>query len=113
MSVALLITFRYLGVMIVLNLVLLVFLFFPPLFPFVFYAVNGYLLSREYFELVASRRAGADEIRELRKAHRGQLFVAGVIVALLLTTPGINLLAPVVATAATSSNRSACWSSSR
>ena len=100
MSVALLMTFRYLGVMIVLNLVLLVFLFFPPLFPFVFYAVNGYLLSREYFELVASRRAGADEIRELRKAHRGRLFVAGVIVALLLTIPGVNLLAPVVATAA-------------
>ena len=100
MSVALLMTFRYLGVMIVLNLVLLVFLFFPPLFPFVFYAVNGYLLSREYFELVASRRAGADEIRELRKAHRGRLFVAGMIVALLLTIPGVNLLAPVVATAA-------------
>ena len=97
---ALLTTLRYLGVMIVLNLGLLVFLFFPPLFPFVFYAVNGYLLSREYFELVASRRAGADEIRELRKAHRGKLFVAGVIVAVLLTIPGVNLLAPVVATAA-------------
>jgi uncharacterized protein involved in cysteine biosynthesis len=99
-SAALLTTFRFLGVMIVLNLALLVFLFFPPLFPFVFYAVNGYLLSREYFELVASRRAGADEIRQLRKAHRGRLFVAGVIVAVALTIPGVNLLAPVVATAA-------------
>lgn len=97
---ALLTTLRYLGVMIVLNLGLLVFLLFPPLFPFVFYAVNGYLLSREYFELVASRRAGADEIRELRKAHRGKLFVAGVIIAVALTIPGVNLLAPVVATAA-------------
>ena len=99
-SAALWMTFRFLGVIIVLNLGLLVFLFFPPLFPFVFYAVNGYLLGREYFELVASRRAGGDEIRELRKAHRGRLFVAGVIVAVALTIPGINLLAPVVATAA-------------
>ena len=97
---ALMVALRYLGVLVALNLVLLVFLLLGPLFPFVFYTVNGYLLSREYFELVASRRAGTDEIRELRKAHRGRLFVAGMIVALLLTIPGVNLLAPVVATAA-------------
>lgn len=98
-SAALLTALRYLGIMVVLNLGLLVFLFFPPLFPFVFYGVNGYLLSREYFELVASRRAGVEETRTLRKAHRGRLFLAGVIVAVALTIPGVNLLAPVVATA--------------
>ena len=62
--------------------------------------MNGYLLSREYFELVALRRIGPVEARALRKAHRGRLFVAGVIITLLLTVPGVNLLAPVVATAA-------------
>ena len=34
----------------------LVFLFIPPLIPFVFYLLNGYLLGRESFELVAVRR---------------------------------------------------------
>ncbi len=90
----------YLGVMIALNMVLLIFLLLPPLFPFVFYAVNGYLLGREYFELVALRRTGLEEARRLRKAHRGKLFIAGVATALLLTIPVVNLLAPVVVTAA-------------
>lgn len=90
----------YLGAFILLNFLALFFLIFPPVFPFVFYGVNGYLLSREYFELVALRRIGPVEARALRKAHRGRLFVAGVIIALLLTVPVVNLLAPVVATAA-------------
>ena len=90
------VSIKFLVMMMAINLFVMIFLLVPPVFPFVFYAVNGYLLSREYFELVASRRAGADEIRELRKAHRGRLFVAGMIVALLLTIPGVNLLAPIV-----------------
>ncbi|HIC29274.1 MAG TPA: hypothetical protein EYO85_07535 [Rhodospirillales bacterium] len=97
---AVLVTLGYLGVLIVLNLFLLVFLLIPPLFPFVFYTVNGYLLGREYFELVALRRIGPEEARRLRKAHRGKLFLTGVIMALLLTLPVVNLLAPVVITAA-------------
>jgi uncharacterized protein involved in cysteine biosynthesis len=91
---------RYLGALVFLNLLLLPFLLFPPVFPFVFYTVNGYLLGREYFELVALRRVGPADMRRLRKANRGRLFVAGVVVTLLLTIPVVNLLAPVVATAA-------------
>ncbi|NQV85372.1 MAG: EI24 domain-containing protein [Rhodospirillales bacterium] len=97
---ALLVGLRYLGVLVALNLVLLVFLLLGPLFPFVFYAVNGYLLGREYFELVAMRRLGPDAARRLRLAHRGELFLAGVVMAFLLTLPVVNLLAPVVITAA-------------
>ena len=85
--------------MVVLNLVMLVFLLIPPLFPFVFYGVNGYLLGREFFELVALRRIGLEEVRNLRKAHRGRLFLAGIVIAFLFTVPGLNLVAPVIATA--------------
>ena len=91
---------RYLGMLVALNLVLLVFLLLGPLFPFVFYSVNGYLLGREYFELVAMRRLGPAQARQLRLAHRGELFLAGVVMAFLLTLPVVNLLAPVVVTAA-------------
>jgi CysZ protein len=93
-------TLGYLAVMMALNVVALLFLLLPPVFPFVFYAVNGYLLSREYFELVALRRIGPDHARALRRAHRGELFAVGVIMMVLLTIPVVNLLAPVVATAA-------------
>ncbi len=91
---------RFSALLVVLNIAALVFLVVPPLFPFVFLGLNGYLLGREYFELVAHRRVRAEEARALRKAHRARLFAAGVVIAALLTVPGVNLLAPVVATAA-------------
>ena len=93
-------TAGFLAAMVVLNLVMLIFLLIPPLFPFVFYGVNGYLLGREFFELVALRRIDLEEVRHLRKAHRGRLFLAGIVIAFLFTVPGLNLVAPVIATAA-------------
>ena len=93
-------TLSYLAAALVLNLAALAFLVAPPVFPFVFYAVNGYLLGREFFELVALRRGGREQARALRKAHRWQVFAAGVTMTVLLTIPLVNLLAPVVATAA-------------
>ena len=74
-------------------------LFFPPINACAFYGLNGYLLGREYFELVALRRFDPREARAFRRAHGGRLFVAGVIIAVMLTVPLFNLLAPVVATA--------------
>ena len=91
---------KYLAILVVLNLLLLVFLLTGPLFPFVFYAVNGYLLGREYFELVALRRMGPVEMRLLRRDRRGAITVAGVVMAFLLTVPVVNLLTPIIATAA-------------
>lgn len=93
-------TAKFLAVLIVLNLVILVFLPFPPVFPFVFYAVNGYLLGREYFELVALRRVDAAELKSLRSKFRGRMFLAGLVTAFLLTVPFVNLVAPIIGTAA-------------
>lgn len=93
-------TLRFLAIMVGLNLVVLIFLLFPPVFPFVFYGVNGYLLGREYFELVALRRLEPDQARALRKRHQGALFVSGAATAFLLTVPIVNLLAPIIFTAA-------------
>ena len=71
----------------------------PIFFPFVFLGVNGYLISREYFELVALRRVGREDAKRIRLAHRNRLFLAGVGIAVLLAIPVVNLLAPVIATA--------------
>ncbi|HEB79154.1 MAG TPA: hypothetical protein ENI79_01590 [Rhodospirillales bacterium] len=90
---------KFLAIIIILNMALLPFLIIPPLFPFVFYSVNGYLLSREYFEMVAQRRISPKEAKTLRRTHRGPLFFSGVLIAFMLTIPVINLLAPIVATA--------------
>ena len=90
---------KFFGLMLLLNLILLPFLLIPPVFPFVFYGVNGYLLGREYFELVAARRLDPIEARSLRRRHGRTLFIAGVLIAFLLTIPFVNLLAPLVGTA--------------
>ena len=85
---------------VILNILALPLYFVPPFNLFVFYALNGYLLGREYYELVAHRRIEPAEARRLRAAFRGQCFVAGVAIALLMTVPLVNLLAPVIGTAA-------------
>ncbi len=77
----------------------LLLLFFPPFNLFVFYLLNGYLLGREYFEIVAVRRLDMATAKRLRRTYRGRVFMAGVVIALLLTVPLVNLITPIVATA--------------
>ena len=91
---------RFLGVMVGLNLVLLPTMLMGPVYAVLYYCVNGYLLGREYFEMVAARRTDMAGALRLRKAHGGRLFLTGVAVAFLLTIPVVNLLTPVIATAA-------------
>jgi uncharacterized protein involved in cysteine biosynthesis len=49
---------------------------------------------------VAARRLDPVEARSLRRRHGRTLFIAGVLIAFLLTIPFVNLVAPVVGTAA-------------
>ncbi len=95
---------RFLLIMIALNLAVLplyvLMLWFPPINLFIFYGLNGYLLSREYFELVAWRHVDRPTARALRKRNQGRLWLAGAVIAFLLTIPVISLAAPIVATAA-------------
>lgn len=101
---ALLGSLRFLLVMVALNLLVLplyiLMLWFPPINLFIFYGLNGYLLSREYFELVAWRHVDRPTARTLRKRNQGRLWLAGAVIAFLLTIPVISLAAPIVATAA-------------
>jgi uncharacterized protein involved in cysteine biosynthesis len=94
---------RFAGVAIILNLALvpiyLILLIFPPLYLLVFYLVNGYLLGREYFELVAYRRLDERAADAMRRAYRGRSTLAGVVIAVMLTIPVFNLFAPIAATA--------------
>jgi len=92
--VAILLNLAALLVYLIFTLVLL-----PFLNPFVFYALNGYLFGREYYEIVALRRLDDKQAGELRRRSSGRVFLAGVVIALMLTVPILNLIAPVIATA--------------
>jgi CysZ protein len=65
----------------------------------VFLFANAYLLGREYFELVALRHYDEDTARNLRSRHAGEIFGAGLMIALFLAIPVVNLLGPLFATA--------------
>jgi len=91
---------NFAGVVVAVNLLgLLVYGFVGPLAPLLFWAINGYLLGREYFTLVAQRRLGRDRAQALRRRHGGLVWLSGVLMALPLSLPLVNLLIPVLAVA--------------
>jgi CysZ protein len=90
---------NFTGLFIAVNFALLLAL---PLGPFIvplYWAANGWLLGREYFNLVALRRLPADRARDLRRAHRGEIWLAGVLMAAPLSIPLLNLVIPVLGVA--------------
>ena len=87
------------AVAVFLNLLVLPLYLIPVINIPVFYGLNGYLLGREYFELVAVRRLKSSDARQLRRRHRGRAFLAGAIIAVLFTIPLVNLVTPIFATA--------------
>jgi CysZ protein len=90
---------RFLIVALPLNLIALPLYLIPGANLPVYLALNGYLLGREYFELVAGQRLPLREVSRLRREQRGRLWLAGVVIALMLLIPLFNLVAPVVAIA--------------
>ncbi|MEM8819994.1 MAG: EI24 domain-containing protein [Pseudomonadota bacterium] len=92
---------RMLVVVLLANLVLLfVAILAGPLAPVLFIAVNGYLLGREFFETVAQRMMRARDARALRRRHRVQVWIGGVMMTVPLVVPIMNLVVPVIGVAA-------------
>lgn len=91
---------KFLGVVVGANLLALVVYFaVPPLAPFVFWLVNGYLLGREYFQLVAARRLGTQAAQDLRRRHFWRVWIAGTAMVVPLSVPVLNLVVPVLGVA--------------
>lgn len=91
---------NFFGVLVGVNaLALLLYPFAGPFIPVVFWGVNGYLLGREYFTLVAMRRIGRQPARALRRDHGATIWVAGTLMAAPLTVPLVNLAIPVLGVA--------------
>jgi uncharacterized protein involved in cysteine biosynthesis len=91
---------RFFGLVVTVNLAaLLVYLLVAPLAPFVFWLVNGFLLGREYFQLVAMRRLGPEGGRALARRHLGRIWIAGTAMAVPLSVPVLNLAVPILGVA--------------
>jgi len=95
---------KFLGITVLLNLIALpVYLILLVVFgsgAFLFLFVNGYLVGREFFELVAARRMPDGPAQRLRKAYATKFIVFGILSVLLMSIPIVNLIAPVLVAAA-------------
>ena len=65
---------------------------------FVLIAANAYLMSREFFEMAATRHMSREDARALRKDNTPQILLAGLLPALLSLVPVLNLVIPLFAT---------------
>lgn len=94
----------FLGIVVLVNLValipyLILLVIFAPAAWLLIAAVNGYLLGREYFQLVAERHMPRKEAAALRARHSGRTWLAGFLMALPLIIPIMNLVIPVLGVA--------------
>jgi len=91
---------NFLGLVIAANvLALVLYIFAGPFIPVVFWAVNGWLLGREYFTLVATRRLGREGAKALSAQNSGRIWLAGILMAAPLSVPLVNLVIPVLGVA--------------
>jgi len=98
----LMVTLRFLGVTVLVNLLALplyALLLFTGLSLALTVVLNGYLLGREYFELVALRRLPPREAHLLFRNRLGYWWLAGSAIALIFAVPVLNLAAPVLGAA--------------
>lgn len=84
--------------LIALNILLLLFIFIPPIYFIAGWAINGFLLGREYLEMVGLRRMAPQELVAFRKSKSGTIYLAGLMIAVVATIPLVNLLLPFLGT---------------
>lgn len=89
----------FLVVIVVANLCALILYFIPPFGPFIFFAVNGFLLGREYFRMIAVRRLGRREATQAFRRNVLTIWAAGALMVMPLTIPILNLVIPILGAA--------------
>jgi CysZ protein len=77
--------------------VALPFILFAGLGVIILFLANAYLLGREYFELAAMRFRPPYEAKAMRKANAAYIFLCGMVIAVFVSIPVVNLATPIFA----------------
>jgi CysZ protein len=96
---ALLMAMRFSLVSAGVNILALLLLLVPGVNAIAFFLANAYLFGREYFALAATRFRTVDAADDMRRHYMARIFLAGLLIAGFVATPGLNLLTPLFATA--------------
>ncbi len=75
------------------------FILFAGLGVIILFLANAYLLGREYFELAVMRFRPPYEAKAMRKTNSAYVFLAGMVIAVFVSIPVVNLATPVFAMA--------------
>jgi CysZ protein len=95
---ALLFGLQFTLVALAVNLVVLPLVFFAGFGAVLLVLATAYLISREYFEMAATRFMSPAAASALRKKNSTKIYVAGLIPAALAMIPIVNLAVPLFAT---------------
>jgi CysZ protein len=95
---ALVLGLKFLLVSLGVNLVVLPLVLFAGFGIALLLIANAYLISREYFEMAATRFMPLAAARELRQRNFWKIFIAGAIPGVIAIVPFINFVTPVFAT---------------
>jgi CysZ protein len=95
-STYLLVGLRFAAWLIVVSVALLPFdVMLPGLGSLASLSVNGWLLGREYFELVGLRHHPRATVDEMRRRHALGILGAGLVIAVLAAIPIVDFIAPL------------------
>tara|TARA_B100000676_G_C17588690_1_gene585870 strand:+ start:134 stop:571 length:438 start_codon:yes stop_codon:yes gene_type:complete len=78
------------------NLFIIPFIFIPPIYFILYWVVNGYLISYEYFNIVKIRYNNHNH-----NQNKYLLLIFGIVISILFTIPVINFFVPAIGIAST------------
>lgn len=96
---SLVISLKFLGLSLIGNLVAFILYFVPGVNLIAFYVINGYLLGREYFQFAACRLRSENDAYKFYRQNALTVFCGGLVIALFVSVPVLNLLTPLFAAA--------------
>ncbi|EJF85436.1 sulfate transporter family protein [Bartonella rattimassiliensis] len=96
---SLIISFKFVMLSLLGNGIAFILFFIPGINLIAFYIINGYLLGHEYFLFAAYRFRTEQDARAFLRKHYTTVFGAGLLIAVFVSIPILNLTTPLFAAA--------------
>jgi CysZ protein len=87
---------RFAVFMLFLNILCLPFYFIPFVNVIVYYLLNSYLISREFFDMAAGVYLKPADVKALRRSNRFNIIGLGFLIVIINNIPILNLIGPII-----------------
>ena len=88
---------KFTSVLLLLNILCLPFYLIPVVNVVVYYLLNSYLISREFFDMAGGCYFSPSEVKKLRKSNRIVVTMVGFLIVIINNVPLLNLFGPIIA----------------